>query len=301
MQKLEIIFSCKSAESGVFLLYFTSSGFSVWCRWCKQCIHRSFDLSLDFLPELCEIEIMTFLPGVLTCFSENFKSAQNYISLFFEKKKSINWKEICTALLNVNKLTRIFFAERLSETCLDTHYVNCQLMFHSFSFSISVSSTEFVIILKLRNFVYQTARLNVRPFHFKNMNKIVIKKSLNSNGISYWFFSANFMRKVEVKKNWKVENVRNFQNFDEWLMTRSYFSIHSATFNFDKVNKIKAKKSNGEFLQSEELTRKITFSATYTIFANHKIAGISFFTFFRVFSTIFVELHSKIFSPQKNL
>ena len=49
------------------------------------------------------------------------------------------------------------------------------------------------------------------------------------------------MRKVEVKKNWKVENVRNFQNFDEWLMTRSYFSIHSATFNFDKVNKIKAK------------------------------------------------------------
>ena len=59
--------------------------------------------------------------------------------------------------------------------------------------------------------------------------------------------------------------------------------------------------SNGEFLQSEELTRKITFSATYTIFANHKFAGISIFTFFRVFSTIFVELHSKIFSPQKNL
>ena len=59
--------------------------------------------------------------------------------------------------------------------------------------------------------------------------------------------------------------------------------------------------SNGEFLQSEELTRKITFSATYNIFANQKIAGISFFTFFRVFSTIFVELHSKIFSPLKNL
>ena len=61
------------------------------------------------------------------------------------------------------------------------------------------------------------------------------------------------------------------------------------------------KNSNGEFLRSEELTQKITFSATYIIFANHKIAGISFFTFFRVFSTIFDELHSKIFSPQKNL
>ena len=66
--------------------------------------------------------------------------------------------------------------------------------------------------------------------------------SLNSNGIYYWFLSKYFMRKVEVKKNWKVENFRNFQNFDERLMTRSYFSIHSETFNFDKVNKIKAKK-----------------------------------------------------------
>ena len=65
--------------------------------------------------------------------------------------------------------------------------------------------------------------------------------------------------------------------------------------------KPKQKISNGEFLQSEELTRKITFSATYTIFANHKFAGISIFTFFRVFSTIFVELHSKNFSPPKNL
>ena len=36
----------------------------------KQCIHRSFDLSLDFLPELCEIEIMTFLPGAPTRFNE---------------------------------------------------------------------------------------------------------------------------------------------------------------------------------------------------------------------------------------
>ena len=145
-------------------------------------------------------------------------------------------------MLNVNKLT-LFFAERLSETCLDTHYVNCQLMFHSFSFSISVSSTEFVIILKLRNFVYQTARLNLRPYHFKNMNEIVIKKCpLNSNGIFNWFFSAYFIRKVEVKKNWKAENFRNFHNLDERLMTRSYSSIHSATFNFDKVNKIKAKK-----------------------------------------------------------
>ena len=160
MQKLEIIFSCKSAESGVFLLYFTSSGFSVWCRWCKQCIHRSFDLSLDFLQELCEIEIMTFLLGVSTCFSENFKSAQ-IIFLYFLKTKFDKLKGLhCVA--KYKKTYAYFFAERLSETCLDTHYVNCQLMFHSFSFSISVSSPEFGIILKLRNFVYQTARLNVR-------------------------------------------------------------------------------------------------------------------------------------------
>ena len=135
-----------------------------------------------------------------------------------------------------NKLTRIFFAERLSKTCLDTRYVNCQLIFHSFHFSISVPSTEFGIILKLRNFVYQTARLNVRPYHNSylkhewNCNR---KMSLNSNGIYYWFLSKYFMRKVEVKKNWKVVNFRNFQNFDERLTTRSYFSIHSATFNFD--------------------------------------------------------------------
>ena len=29
---------------------------------------------------------MTFLPGVPTCFNENFKLAQNYISLLFENK-----------------------------------------------------------------------------------------------------------------------------------------------------------------------------------------------------------------------
>ena len=97
------------------------------------------------------------------------------IFLYFLKTKFDKLKGLhCVA--KYKKTYAYFFAERLSETCLDTHYVNCQLMFHSFSFSISVSSPEFGIILKLRNFVYQTARLNVRPFHFKNTNEIVIEK-----------------------------------------------------------------------------------------------------------------------------
>ena len=47
----------------------------------------------------------------------------------------------------------------------------------------------------------------------------------------------------------------------------------------------------------------MTFSATYTIFANLKLTenSIFFFTFFRVFSAYFVDLHAKFFSPKINL
>ena len=58
--------------------------------------------------------------------------------------------------------------------------------------------------------------------------------------------------------------------------------------------------SNGEFLQSEELTRKITFSATYTIFMNQIFSENAIFTVFSRFLGSFRRFALNIFLPQKN-
>ena len=60
--------------------------------------------------------------------------------------------------------------------------------------------------------------------------------------------------------------------------------------------------SNGEFAQHEQLTRKITFSATYTIFMNQIFPENAIFTVFFAFSRQFSSICIKyFFAPKKYL
>ena len=61
--------------------------------------------------------------------------------------------------------------------------------------------------------------------------------------------------------------------------------------------------SNGEFEQHEQLTQKITFSATYTIFMNQIFSENAIYTVFSRFLGSFRRFALKNFSPffEKNL
>ena len=65
---------------------------------------------------------------------------------------------------------------------------------------------------------------------------------------------------------------------------------------------VAAEMSNGEFEQHEQLTRKITFSATYTIFMNQIFPENAIFTVFFAFSRQFSSICiKKFFAPKKYL
>ena len=98
---------------------------------------------------------------------------------------------------------------------------------------------------------------------------------------------TNFSKRFFMKKN------------SEWNVCSENLEKH-ATYRLRNVNKTTFKNSNGEFKQHEQLTQKITFSATYTIFMNQIFSENAIFTVFSRFLGSFRRFALKNFLPPKN-